>query len=164
MIMTNTEGEDKNTDNHDMLKCRQTLSVKFKHKQATSVKMLTNICCEVETLTSIKCKNVDKHQVQNQNADKYQVLKHWQTMSKQYQLSKHWQVSNVDKCGWWWWLFPHVRGFWENVWQFIPHLHFFFLKVEISLRTLIPLFKPGSVHSGSVSWDDCDQVLPDKCG
>ena len=25
----------------------------------------------------------------------------------------------------WWWLFPHVRGFWE-VRQFIPHLHFFF--------------------------------------
>ena len=25
----------------------------------------------------------------------------------------------------WWWLFPRLRGFWENV-QFIPRLHFFF--------------------------------------
>ena len=39
---------------------------------------------------------------------------------------------------------------------------FFFFKVEISLRTLIPLFKPGLVHSGSVRWDDCDQVFPDE--
>ena len=35
----------------------------------------------------------------------------------------------------------------------LPALIFFF-KVEISLRTLIPLFRPGSVHSGSASWDD----------
>ena len=28
---------------------------------------------------------------------------------------------------------------------------FFFFEVEISLRTLIPLFTPGSVHSGSAS-------------
>ena len=35
----------------------------------------------------------------------------------------------------------------------------FFFKVEISLRTLIPLFRPGSVHSGSAGWDDCDQVF-----
>ena len=40
--------------------------------------------------------------------------------------------------------------------------YIFFLKVEISLRTLIPLFKPGLVHSGSVRWDDCDQVFPDE--
>ena len=38
----------------------------------------------------------------------------------------------------------------------------FFFKVEISLRTLIPLFMPGSVHSGSASWDDCDWVFPDE--
>ena len=49
----------------------------------------------------------------------------------------------------WWWLFPPVWGFWENVWQFIPRLCFFsfFHKVEINLCTLIPLFRPGSVHS-----------------
>ena len=44
-------------------------------------------------------------------------------------------------------------GFWENVWQFIPHLHFFFFKVEISSIKPIPLFRKGSVHSGSVSWE-----------
>ena len=26
---------------------------------------------------------------------------------------------------WWWWLFPCVRGFGENVRQFIPRLRFF---------------------------------------
>ena len=37
-----------------------------------------------------------------------------------------------------------------------------FLKVEISSRTLIPLFRPGSVNSGSASWDDCNRVFPDE--
>ena len=37
-----------------------------------------------------------------------------------------------------------------------------FFKVEISSCTLIPLFRPGSVPSDSVSWDDCDWVFPDK--
>ena len=57
-----------------------------------------------------------------------------------------------------------MQGFGENVWQFIPCLcsffSFFFL-VEISSHTLIPLYRPGSVHSGSASWDDCEQVFPD---
>ena len=64
------------------------------------------------------------------------------------------RVSDFDTSlwwRWWWWLFPRVRGFWENVRQFSPRLLFFFFKVEISLRTLIPLFRPGSVHSGSAS-------------
>ena len=53
---------------------------------------------------------------------------------------------------WWWWLFPRVRGFWENVRQFIPGLRFFFFsKVEISSCTLISLFRSGSVRSGSES-------------
>ena len=31
---------------------------------------------------------------------------------------------------WWWWLCPRVRGFWENVRPFIPHLRFFvFFKI-----------------------------------
>ena len=48
--------------------------------------------------------------------------------------------------------FPRVRGLLENVRQFIPRLRFFFsLKVENGLRTLIPLFRPRSVHSGSAS-------------
>ena len=39
---------------------------------------------------------------------------------------------------------------------------FFFLTMEISLRTLIPIFMPQSVHSGSLSWDDCGLLFPDK--
>ena len=38
----------------------------------------------------------------------------------------------------------------------------FFPEVEISSRTLIPNFMPGSVHGGSGSWDDCDRMFPDK--
>ena len=48
---------------------------------------------------------------------------------------------------------PHLRGFFENGRPLIPRLRFFFLSffllVEISSRTLITLFMPGSVHSGS---------------
>ena len=65
----------------------------------------------------------------------------------------------------WWWLFPRLREFWENVRQFIPCptlFSFFFFEVEISSRTLIPLFMPGSVHSGSASRDDCGWMFPDK--
>ena len=68
----------------------------------------------------------------------------------------------------WWWLFPFWQRFQENVRPFIPALFFsfFFFKVEISLRTLIPLFRPGSVHNGSVSdsvsWDICGQVFSDE--
>ena len=35
----------------------------------------------------------------------------------------------------------------------------FFFSVEISSCTLIPLFRPRSIHSGSVSRDDCDSKL-----
>ena len=38
----------------------------------------------------------------------------------------------------------------------------FFFNVKISSRTLITLFRPGSVHSGSASWDDCDWVFADE--
>ena len=34
--------------------------------------------------------------------------------------------------------------------------------MEISARTLIPLFRPGSVQSGSASRDDCALVFPYK--
>ena len=42
----------------------------------------------------------------------------------------------------WWWLFPRIRGFWENVRQSILCLSFFLFssEVEISLRTLISFF------------------------
>ena len=62
---------------------------------------------------------------------------------------------------WWWWLFPRVRGFEDNVRQFIPRLRFKKkIKVEISSRTLISLFRTETVHSGSASWDDCVRVFP----
>ena len=38
---------------------------------------------------------------------------------------------------------------------FLSFFLFFLFFVEISSCTPIPLFKPGPVHSGSVSWDDC---------
>ena len=34
--------------------------------------------------------------------------------------------------------------------------------MEVSPCTLISLFRPGSLHSGSVSWDNCDSVSPDE--
>ena len=43
--------------------------------------------------------------------------------------------------------FLACEEFWENVRSSIPRLRFFF-KVGISTRTLIPLFRPGSFHSG----------------
>ena len=39
---------------------------------------------------------------------------------------------------------------------------FLFFNMEISSRKLIPLFRPGSVHSGSASWGDCDRVFADE--
>ena len=46
-----------------------------------------------------------------------------------------------------------------------PHallFFFFFFEVDISLRPQIPLFRPGSGHSGLASRDDCDRVFPDE--
>ena len=37
----------------------------------------------------------------------------------------------------------------------------FCFEVDISSRTLIALFRPGSVHSGIASYDDCGWVFPD---
>ena len=52
---------------------------------------------------------------------------------------------------WWWWRFPRLLGFLgECSTIHFPHALFLF-KVEISLRTPIPLFRSGSVHSGSAS-------------
>ena len=35
-----------------------------------------------------------------------------------------------------------------------------FFEVQINSRTLIPLFRPGSAHSYSASWNDSDRVFP----
>ena len=56
-----------------------------------------------------------------------------------------------------------TQGFWEKVDKSIPTCTFFFFcKVEISSCTPVTLFWPGSVHSGSASWDDCGWVFPDE--
>ena len=39
---------------------------------------------------------------------------------------------------------------------------FYFLSGDKVAHTNIPLFRPGSVHSGSASWDDCGQVFLDE--
>ena len=46
-----------------------------------------------------------------------------------------------------------VVAFGDNIRLFIPRLCFllFFFKVAVRSRTLIQLFGPGSVHSGSAS-------------
>ena len=75
---------------------------------------------------------------------------------------KELKLEAKKKKKWWWWLFPHLQEFLENVRSFIPCLHFFFFKVEISSHALFPLFMWGSVHSGSVSWDDCGWMFHDK--
>ena len=52
--------------------------------------------------------------------------------------------------------FLACEDFLENVRSFMLHFaFFFFFKVESSTRTLIPVFRPGSVHGGSASRDDC---------
>ena len=75
-------------------------------------------------------------------------------------------------CG----FFLGLGGFGENIRQFIPRLYLCFVclflfvclfviflcLVEISSRTLIPLFMLESVHSGSASWDDCGRMFLDK--
>ena len=64
----------------------------------------------------------------------------------------------------WFWLFPRVRGFRRMFDNSIPACaFFFFFKVKISLGTLIPLLRLGSVHSGSASLDHCGRVFPVTC-
>ena len=45
---------------------------------------------------------------------------------------------------------------------FFIFIYFFFVCVEISSRKLITRFTPGSVHSGSASWDDRGRVFPEE--
>ena len=59
--------------------------------------------------------------------------------------------------------FSSLSTIWGKVWRFISHLfYFFFFKVEISSHTPLPVFRPRSIHSGSVSWDDCGRIFPDE--
>ena len=56
------------------------------------------------------------------------------------------------------------EDFWRMFEHSFPAFAFLFLyfEVEISSRTLTPLFLPGSVHSGSTGWDDRGRMFPDK--
>ena len=65
---------------------------------------------------------------------------------------------------WWWWLFPCLQEFWENVLPFLPRLGFilfYFFKWRLDRALYFHSFMPGSVHSGSVSGDECGWVFPD---
>ena len=57
--------------------------------------------------------------------------------------------------------FPRAEGF-GGRFLTTQTLHVLFLCVEISSHTSILLLKPGSVHSGLVSWDDCGWAFPDE--
>ena len=73
-----------------------------------------------------------------------------------------------------WWLKSHLKGqhlvaafsslarTWGECSTIYPQPVLFFFLVEISSCTLNPLFRPGSVHSGSVNWDDCGWEFPDE--
>ena len=54
-----------------------------------------------------------------------------------------------------------VRMF-DNSFLACAFFFFFTFKVGIMSRTLIPLFRPGSVHRGSARWDECGRVFPDE--
>ena len=75
-----------------------------------------------------------------------------------YFLSVLWNIlwftyANPKMSVVWLWLFPHLRGLWENAQLLTPCLRsfsssFFSSGSGDSSCTLIPLFRPGSVHSG----------------
>ena len=54
------------------------------------------------------------------------------------------------------------EGFWRTFDHFFAACAFLNFLLEISSYTLVPLFIPGSVHSGLASSDDCGQMFPYK--
>ena len=66
----------------------------------------------------------------------------------------------------WWWLFPCMLGLGGKLWinaGLYPFFVWFFFLMEISLRTPVPLFKPGLVDDGLDSWVNYGWAFPDKC-
>ena len=57
----------------------------------------------------------------------------------------------------WWWIFSCLQEFGGECSSILSPPVLFLL-----LHTLIPLFRQGSIHSGSASWDDCGRVFPDE--
>ena len=77
-------------------------------------------------------------------------------------IGSFWWGGGGGCAKWSWWLFLVCDDFGKMFDNLFHTCAFFFFKAEISSCTPIPLFRPGSVHSGSVNWDDCDWVFPDK--
>ena len=89
------------------------------------------------------------------------IITNTASLNHSNQLIRWWMVSFSS--------FARILG----EWPFIPRIFLFLFllllllvlllfcfEVEISSRTLIPLFRPGSVHSCSASWDDCVPNVP----
>ena len=62
-----------------------------------------------------------------------------------------------------WWSFlkcKDLERMFDKSFPACTFLYVFFM--EISSHTLIPLFRPGSIHSDSATWDNCNRVFPDE--
>ena len=71
--------------------------------------------------------------------------------------------SNISFNWWWlWWRFS-CKNFRRRSDESVStcSFFFFFFKAQVSSRIPILLVRPGSVHSGSVNWDDCGQAFTD---
>ena len=69
------------------------------------------------------------------------------------------QVQPLFSCCtqcWWWWLLPCMQEFRGKSDDPIPGCFFFFSDQLVHTN---PLFCPGWVHSGSVSWDDWPSIF-----
>ena len=75
-------------------------------------------------------------------------------------ITEYWDKLSDYTCGG---FFLACEDFGRMFDHSFPACAFFFgVEVEISSRTLIPLFTSGSVHSGSASWDDHGRMFQDK--
>ena len=62
---------------------------------------------------------------------------------------------------WWWWLFTACKYFGRMFDHSFPACAFFFESGDYLMHTT-SILMPGSLHSGSASWDNCGWVFPDK--
>ena len=60
-------------------------------------------------------------------------------------------------------LYGGFSSFARSLVKVIPRPRFFFFfQVEVSSRMSLSLFRLGSAHSDSASWDDCSWIFPDE--
>ena len=72
----------------------------------------------------------------------------------------HWGFLTSRSCrNWWLFCLQRILEECSTIYSLPTLLK---KKMEISSCSLILLFSPWSVHSGSASWDDCGQVFPGK--